>query len=179
MSPREEDRRFRAARPGARRRRLGPIPARYVRIRAAVPFALCFRTVQGNVALGNHPLGVAHRREWALLLHGVDQGSYQIEGSKERAQDTCADNGPLADLGATRMVVARRYSSDEMICHRHGDHTEYQRQESEEGDPEDWRSKEGNSSDSMSSIANVVRRIPPKARPFINPLNGTNRRIQT
>jgi hypothetical protein len=77
------------------------------------------------------------------------------------------------------MVVARRYSSDEMICHRNGDHTEYQRQESEEGDPEDWRSKEGNSSDSMSSIANVVRRIPPKARPFINPLNGTNRRIQT
>jgi hypothetical protein len=143
MSPREEDRRFRAARPGARRRRLGPIPARYVRIRAAVPFALCFRTVQGNVALGNHPLGVAHRREWALLLHGVDQGSYQIEGSKERAQDTCADNGPLADLGATRMVVARRYSSDEMICHRHGDHTEYQRQESEEGDPKDWRPEEG------------------------------------
>ena len=30
-----------------------------------------------------------------------------------------------------------------------------------------------------SSLANVVRRIPPKARPFINPLDGTNRRIQT
>ena len=68
----------------------------------------------------------------ASVLHGVDESSYQIDGSKERAEDTRSNEDPLADLGTTRMFVARRYRSDEVIRNRHCGHTENKWQQSEE-----------------------------------------------